>query len=83
VSDTIITVSDRKTWLFGAALLFFMAISFSAGMAYQSAKHRLPYEVNVTGGGVVMLIPPGWGHAAISNPAFLRGFNMGNGKLEI
>jgi hypothetical protein len=61
VSDTIITVLDRKTWLFGAALLFFMAISFSAGMAYQSAKHKLPYEVNVTGGGVVMLIPPGWG----------------------
>jgi hypothetical protein len=61
MTDTKIEISDRKIWLAGAAFLFFMAMSFSAGMAYQDASHKFPYEVNVSGGGVVLMIPPDWG----------------------
>lgn len=65
MSDTMFEIKDKRLYaLAGAALIFIVAASFSLGMAYQSTfpcDHNQPYEVNVSGGGVALMIPPGWG----------------------
>jgi hypothetical protein len=61
MTDTKIEISDRKIWLAGAAFLFFMAMSFSAGMVYGERQARFTYhEIPLKSKGVALLIPDGW-----------------------